>query len=109
MEGDLIRQPVIVPTLLHQTEITRLKGLRAFSGDEDYTEIMVESPPVSLRNRSAGLSFYPHSSASIIGCGADLMLYLWFFPGVILQSGGQVNVHVVKVKNKKPAALLIHH
>lgn len=36
------------------------------------------------------------------------MLYLWFIPGVILQSGGQVNVHVVKVKNKKPAALLIH-
>lgn len=36
------------------------------------------------------------------------MLYLWFIPGMILQSGGQVNVHVAKIKNKKPAALLTH-
>lgn len=62
MDGYLIRQLAIVPTLLHQTEITRLKGLRAFSSDEDYTEIMVESPPVSVRNRNqtssdAGLLF----------------------------------------------------
>lgn len=57
MEGYLIRQLVMVPTLLHQTEITRLKGLRAFSSDEDYTEITVESPPVSVWNRNAELLF----------------------------------------------------
>lgn len=53
----LNRQLVIVPTVLHQTQITRLKGLRAFSRDEDYTEIMVESPPVSVWNRKAWLLF----------------------------------------------------
>lgn len=52
MDGYLIRQLVIVPTLLHQTEITHLKGLRAFSRNEDYTEIMVESPPVLVWNRN---------------------------------------------------------
>lgn len=53
IEGYLIRQPVIVPTLLHQTEITRLKGLRAFRSGEDYTEMTV----VSVWNRNVGLLF----------------------------------------------------
>lgn len=38
----------------------------------------------------------------MIQCGANLMLYLLFIPWVILQSGGQVNVYVQKLKARQP-------